>query len=228
MSQWPEWTSPDGRVRLINADCLDVRDSLPEVDAVIADPPYGMNWNTDSKRFTGGKGCHNKTSAAIVGDDAAFDPEPWLQYPRVVLWGCNHFSQRLPVGSTLVWLKKSMDKLGVMLSDCELAWEMGGHGVYAYRCVWDGCARESENGEHYHPTQKPVRVMQWCVERNTSIGQTVLDPFGGSMTTAVACIRAGRRCIAIEREPKYFEIGIRRCKNEYDRTRLFDRMEATA
>jgi DNA modification methylase len=52
---WPEWTSPDGRIRLICGDALEVRDSLPPIDAVIADPPYGMNWNTDSKRFTGGK-----------------------------------------------------------------------------------------------------------------------------------------------------------------------------
>jgi site-specific DNA-methyltransferase (adenine-specific) len=219
---WPEWTSPDGRIRLICGDALEVRDSLPPIDAVIADPPYGMNWNTDSKRFTGGKGYHDKSSARVMGDDKPFDPSPWLDYPRVVLWGSNHFGNRLPIGSTLVWLKKRMDKLGVILSDCEVAWERGGHGVYAFRCVWDGCARESENRQHYHPTQKPAVLMRWCIERNTEAGELVLDPYAGSGTTAVACVQSDRRCIAIERDPEHFATAIARLKAEYARTALFD------
>jgi DNA modification methylase len=61
--------------------------------------------------------------------------------------------------------------------------------------------------------------MEWAV--SLVDGETICDPFGGSMTTAIACIRTDRRCIAIEKEPKYYEIGVERCKREYKRTELF-------
>jgi DNA modification methylase len=194
----------DEPVRIIEGDCLQWLPRLPagRVDACVSDPPYGMGWDTDSTRFSGGKGCHNKRSTRIHGDSEPFDPTPLLAFPRVVLWGYHHFAQRLPVGSVLVWVKKSDAKIGAFLSDAELAWTNAGHGVYVKRIVWDGCARETENGEHHHPTQKPVRLMEWCIERlKLKPGSLIIDPYAGSGTTGVAAIKCGMRCILIERDP---------------------------
>lgn len=229
---WPTWTSPDGRVRLINADCLAVRDSLPEVDAVIADPPYGMNWNPDTSRFTAerhstvnGKRTPGRNDSKYVhGDAVPFDPSPWLNYRNVVLWGSNHFAARLPVGTLLVWIKKLDSSFETFLSDAEVAWEKGGYGVYCRRDM----SMNSEAKRRVHPTQKPVGIMQWCVERNSVPDAMILDPYAGSCTTAIACVRSNRRCLCIEQDPAYFAIGKKRLEWEYQRTALFNAQEAIA
>jgi site-specific DNA-methyltransferase (adenine-specific) len=223
MMDFPEWTSPDGRIRLINADCLAVLPTLERgsIDAVVTDPPYGCKNNCDYTRFTGGL-APNHHHQGIYGDDHPFDPSPWIGFSRVVLWGYQFFADKLPIGTTLIWNKKALNQLGTFLSDGELAWMKGGKGVYLFDHRWHGFDRESERGEKTkHPSQKPVALMQWCIERvKAPAGGTILDPFAGSCTTAIACIRTDRRCIAIEKEPKYFQIGIERCQAEYAKTAL--------
>jgi site-specific DNA-methyltransferase (adenine-specific) len=231
---WPEWVSPDGRVRLINADCLAVRDSLPDVDAVIADPPYGMNWNTDSTRFSGGidrearYGLGRNDWGDIAADNKPFDPSPWLDYERVVLWGSNHYGARLPVGTTLIWLKKPESLYGTFLSDAEVAWMKGGYGVYCHHKNFPPPSRMYEGGgKCTHPTQKPIGLMAWCIEKcKTPDDGLVLDPYAGSCTTAIACARTNRRCIAIEIDPTHYATGVKRLEREYARTALFDHAEA--
>lgn len=76
------------------------------------------------------------------------------------------------------------------------------------------------NGERVaHPTQKPLALMRWCVERANSKDETILDPFMGSGTTGVAAVQMGRQFIGIEREPKYFDIA---CKRIEDAQRMGD------
>lgn len=193
-------------------DCLDVMKTLADasVDAVITDPPYGMRNNCDYTRFTMGPNGHGKTSLrkydAVIGDDKPFDPSPWIEYPKVVLWGYHHFAERLPVGTMLVWIKRFDGGFGSFLSDAEIAWERGGHGVYCRRDT----SLMGETRKRVHPTQKPVGIMEWCIERNTNEGDTVLDPFMGSGTTGVACVKLNRNFIGIEINPQYFEIAQRR------------------
>jgi len=207
-----------GDVLLILADCIDV---LPiEADAVISDPPYGMNLDTDNSRFSGGNtasiarrgnGIGTGEGKPILNDDAPFDPSPWLDYPAVVLFGSNHYAQRLPVGTTLVWLKRHDAGFGSFLSDAEIAWMKGGVGVYAKRDL-------SMNGEaltRRHPCQKPVSLMAWVMERaKVPVGATVLDPYMGSGSTAIACIRTGRKFVGIEKDVKHFETACERVANE--------------
>jgi site-specific DNA-methyltransferase (adenine-specific) len=201
-------------VTLYCGDCLDILPTLGRVDAVITDPPYGMNWDTNFARFSGGhqdsiakRGMGRDYGAPIIGDDMPFDPSPWLKFERVVMWGYHHFSSRLPVGSVLVWLKRLDPAFGTFLSDAELAWMKGGHGVYCRRDL----SMKAITGDREHPTQKPVSLMEWCLDKaRVSIGATVLDPFMGSGTTGVACVRTGRRFIGVEIDPGYFAIAQRR------------------
>jgi hypothetical protein len=201
-------------VTLILGDCLA---HLPiEADAVISDPPYGMDWNPTTTRFSGGNNPGQRSAgrndhAKVLDDDKAFNPSPWLDYPAVVLFGSNHFGQRLPVGTTLVWLKRLDGGFGSFLSDAELAWMKGGHGVYVKRDL----SMNGETATRCHPCQKPVTLMAWCMERaKVPQGATVLDPYAGSGSTVIACLRTGRNCIAIEKDPTYFAVMVERVKRE--------------
>ena len=223
-----QWTSPDGAIRLILGDALEVLPTLDRegIGAVVTDPPYGMNCNTDWARFSGGhrdsirkRGMGRTYDAPVVGDDRPFEPSPWLTFDKCVLWGCNHFAQRLPVGTTLVWIKRLDDAFGSFLSDAELAWMKGGHGVYCRRDLSNNVKPENRK----HPTQKPIGIMQWCLDlAKVSKGETVCDPYTGSGTTGVACIRTQRRFIGIEIERKYWEIAVGRCQQELGRFPLFE------
>jgi len=204
-------------ITLYNADCRDVE--LDGIDAVLTDPPYGINHKTDYTRFTGGKFESRNFHIPIYGDDEPFDPTPWLEYPKVILWGANCFSDRLPLGTLLVWCKRRDSQLGTFMSDAEAAWMKGGHGVYLFRHVWNGFDRESERREKtLHPTQKPVALMRWCIERlKLKPGSTILDPFMGSAPVALAALELGHRYIGVEREPAYFNIAVQRIEKANER-----------
>lgn len=236
----PGWAS--GNVRLYFGDSLEIAPTLSGIDAVISDPPYGMNWDTDSTRFSGGQVPTDRTRRLargiidgrddwgdIASDNVPFEPAPWLQYPRCVLFGANHFGARLPVGTTLVWLKKEDHLFGTFLSDAELAWMKGGCGVYAYRQTFT--ARTKAKQAHgtaghdlrpAHPTQKPVELMAWCMKKaKVPDGATVLDPYMGSGTTGIACIRTGRGFIGIEKNPTHYATALERIQRELSQGDLF-------
>lgn len=208
------------RATLVNGDCLE---ALPiEADAIITDPPYGMDWDTDSTRFSGptvrGPG---RDRERIHGDAEPFDPSPWLNYPAVVMFGANHYAQRLPVGTTLVWLKRLDAAFGSFLSDAEIAWMKGGHGVYAYRKCFPHAAKTTEAGDSIHPSQKPVALMAWVMERaKVPVGATVCDPYMGSATTAIACLRTGRNFVGYEKDPKHFLTACARLEAEMNQGAL--------
>lgn len=201
-------------------NCLEYMQAMPDgcVDAVIADPPYGMNWDTDTTRFSGGKQVVSRGKdwgTKIAGDNKPFDPSPWIDFKHVILWGYNHWAARVPTGTLLVWVKRNDAAFGSFLSDAEVAWMKGGCGVYCFRDV------PNINDRGNHPTQKTVALMRWCIERVTDIGDTVFDPFMGSGTTGVACMQLGRHFIGCEIDPNYFEIAKRRIEQAAAQPPLF-------
>lgn len=186
-------------------DCREILPTLGKVDAVVTDPPYGMNWNTNSARFSGGhrqnvvrRSQGRSDWGAVANDDKPFNPLPWLAFGECILWGSNHFAARLPVGTSLVWVKRLDGAFGSFLSDAEVAWQKGGHGVYCFRDM----SMMAEAKHREHPTQKPIGLMQWCIGRTKA--DTILDPYMGSGTTGVACHRLGRKFIGIEIDPTHF------------------------
>lgn len=217
-----------GDATLYLGDCMDILPTLGKVDAVITDPPYGIDHPSDSARFSGGNTRRGigSTHKKIQGDDKPFDPSFLLSYDKAIVWGANCFPQYLQPGSMLIWLKRNDCALGSFLSDAEVAWKKGGHGVYAFRHVFAGAMRAIEagtgvHGASGHPTQKPVALMVWCIDQ-IGEAETILDPYMGSGTTGVACIQQGRKFIGIEREPKYFDIACRRIEQAEKQGQLFE------
>jgi hypothetical protein len=139
-----------GNAVLVLGDCREIAPKLPGPAALISDPPYGMAWNTNSLRFSGGEQGVKRGKdwgANIVGDAEPFDPEPWLALDvPTVLWGYHHFAARLPLGSVLIWLKRNDEAFGSFLSDGELAFCAGGYGVYAFRQAGGPSMRAAEGG----------------------------------------------------------------------------------
>ena len=222
-----------GDAVLLLGDCLPILPTLPKVDAVITDPPYGGGLGMDfAERFkaqAGGwwKNTDRSTQIRhedIVGDDKPFDPSPLLAIDCKfkVLWGGNWYAARLPdSGGWWMWDKRrGIEHAEWPMSEGELAWTNIGKGVRIFRHKWFGLIRDSEKGEHHHPTQKPAALMEWCIKK-CKMPETILDPFMGSGTTGVACANLGRKFIGIEIEPKYFDIACERITNAYRQERLF-------
>jgi len=215
-------------VELYLGDCLEIAPTLQGVDALISDPPYGMKLDTDNSRFSGGTPESIKrrgsgmigtgNGKAIIGDDKPFDPAPWLEYPKVVLFGSNHFGMRLPVGTKLIWIKRNDAGFGSFLSDAEEAWMKGGCGIYCKRI----CPNKGGSQNRVHPCQKPVSLMAWCMDKaKVPEGATALDPYMGSGSTIIAAIRTGRKAIGIEKDPEHFKTAVERIQRELAQGDLF-------
>jgi site-specific DNA-methyltransferase (adenine-specific) len=201
-----------GNCVLYRGDCLELYRELTG-QAIVTDPPYGCGNDCDYTRFVGGLSPSRNHHHGIAGDDTPFDPTPWLAFPKVCLFGFNHFADRLPLGTVFVWLKKRDNQIGTFLSDCELGWFNHGRGCYCFRHVWHGFDRASERGKTLHPTQKPAALWRFCIDRmKLQEGQTVIDPYMGSGSVGLACMEAGLNYIGVEIVPEYFDIAVERLK----------------
>ena len=214
-SEAPCWASDDGTVTLYHADCLDVLPLLSGIDAVITDPPYGISADK-------GK-AHSSIRDSAKWPESEWDknrpPDEILRLlptisMKVAIWGGNYFADCLPPSSGwLVW-RKPQAETGFSMADAELCWTSE-----PISCRMQTIKRRDGN---LHPTQKPVQVITWTmIATKVPQGATVLDPFMGSGTTGIACIRSGRKFIGIEKDAKYFEIAKERIRKELQVGRLF-------
>jgi site-specific DNA-methyltransferase (adenine-specific)/modification methylase len=207
-----------GDATLYLGDCMDILPILDKVDAVITDPPYGINENS--------KKVASRGKLAAPKDYGDFDwdksppPDELIELIRTkaqfqAFFGGNYFTLP-PTSCWLVWDKLNGDN---DFADCELAWTNWPKAVRRLQWRWNGMIREG-NEERYHPTQKPIGVMKWVITLCPK-SQTILDPFMGSGTTGVAAIQMGRKFIGIEREPKYFEIACKRIEQASKQIDMF-------
>ncbi len=200
---------------IVQGDCLEILPLMPVAGVVIVgDPPYGIGYVHGGK----GDGLHTRRNCErIIGDDKPFDPTPLLRFSNVLIWGADHYAMRLPHGRWLAWNKLGGMESWDSFSDVEFAWHSNKGAARIFNYKWKGiaCVKIGEdNGRRWHPTQKPVGLMQWCIRQTEStVDDVVFDPFCGSGTTCVAAKKLGRRWIGIELEPKYVEIARRRIIN---------------
>ena len=155
-----------------------------------------------------------RTYKPIINDDKPFDPQHLLDLNvPTILFGGNYFADKLPPSNKwLVWYKKpSLDGNRNHFSDCELMWtNLPGKRVDCYHYTWSGMVRKGDRrvelAERVHPTQKPVGLLAQLIEDYTERGDTVLDLYGGSGSTLIACEETGRKCLMMELSPDYVQI----------------------
>ena len=212
-----------GRHRLMCGDStsIDAVERLmagAKADMVFTDPPYGINatelrnpeWDTKSqavgnKNYT--KFDDSPDSAKEIAQSLAS-----LESPSII-WGANHLTDVLPQSPNWIVWHKRRDGQADRNSDCELAIVLNLSGKFSVRYFqheWKGMIKESERQERrVHPTQKPIALAEWCFE-NYGNPQTVLDFFGGSGSTLIACEKTGRNCYMMELDPKYCDVIVAR------------------
>ena len=197
-----------GGQRLILGDCLKVMPLLGRFDAVVTDPPFGINYAANP---IVGKGKIASNHARKDWDGAAPEMSPVLAMSEQhIIWGGNYFNLP-PVRGWLTWFKPDAPP---SLGQFEMAWTSIPRTT---RQISQSIA--ATNAERIgHPTQKPLAVMAWCLGFLPK-AQTILDPFMGSGTTLVACQRLGRNGTGIELDPDYFAIA---CKRVDEATRQVD------
>ena len=198
-----------GRAVLHLGDCRDILPTLGKVDAVVTDPPYGIG----ATKQTLGSGKKDFHRGDTEWDSEVPDISPLLEMGcTAIIWGGNYFANILPANNHwLIWHKVND---GLSFSECEMAWTNLGKQVRHLSHHWGGETKE-------HPTQKPLRVMRWCLSLLPTGIETILDPFMGSGTTGVACVKTGRSFIGIELDPDYFDIACRRIQEAYAQPDMF-------
>jgi site-specific DNA-methyltransferase (adenine-specific)/modification methylase len=206
---------------------MEVKPLLQRVDALVTDPPYGVKEET--RRFTKGRSrlAVAQDFPPIAGDDAPFNPAPWLDYPIVAMWGANNFASRLPDSrGWLIWDKRPHGQRNDN-GDAEMCWTNQDRVLRIHRQLWMGCMRAGEQnlsrgGSLEHPTQKPAELMRWVLaELGVKAPMVVCDPYMGSGTTGVACVEIGAPFIGIELEPQYFDVACRRIEDAQRQARMF-------
>jgi len=212
-----------GKAELYLGDCREILPTLPKVDAVVTDPPYGIKADSAMAKasgFQGGAMLAAKSHYEATDWDAAPVDAALLYMVREsarwqIIFGGNYYD--CPAASCwLVWDKE----VNGHFADCELAWTNLPKAVRRIRHMWNGMIRKGQEERHGHPTQKPIEVMKWCIGHLPN-GETILDPFMGSGTTGVAAVQMHRTFIGIEREPKYFDIACRRIEDAQRQGNLF-------
>ena len=206
---------------LYHADATDILDTLREhePDAVIMDPPYGL-------KLTGLGESANKPHSKLKrprfrGDDEAANIGVWMDFPQVLLWGADHLRGQLPAGGRfLAWDKLAGLQPWDSFSDVEFAWHSRKGASRGISQRWKGLIGLGVDGEdktREHPTQKPIRVMQWCIrECRLEPGATILDPYMGSGTTAIAAFGMDMRFVGVEIERRWFDAACERITRQCD------------
>jgi DNA modification methylase len=210
-----------GDAILYLGDCYTI---LPEIkaDAVVTDPPYGIDFGS-----MGGKAAtalHRNVKSSWRQHETfqwdkdrppreAFDLMRSISQDQII-WGGNYFTDHLP--PTMRWLIWDKGQRNFSLADFEIAWTSQWNASRIFDYSRARAAAEAE----YHPTQKPVALMEWCLDFLPDAA-VICDPFMGSGSTGVAAARHGRQFIGIERERKYFDIACERISAAYAQGRLF-------
>lgn len=214
-----------GNHRLICGDSTDINvierllDGV-KADLLLTDPPYGIKavesgGHNDGKQARSQKARDNKY-APIIGDDTTDTARACysvaiLYSDNQIIFGGNYFTDFLPPSRCwVVWDKKAI----ASFADGELAWTSFDRNLRIYEHLWSGMRRqgdrETELAKRVHPTQKPVGLIGNILKDFTDEGNIILDTFGGSGSTMIACEQTGRKCYMCELDPHYIDVIIDR------------------
>lgn len=209
-----------GDATLYLGDCLPIMKAISQVDAIVTDPPYGIGADASAAKAGGKCGWiyYGDTNWDSKRPTKEFFDQMQLMSETQIIWGGNYYTDWLP--PTMRWLIWDKGQRDFSLADGEMAWCSQNN---AMRIMTYPRAKARTDGS-FHPTQKPIEIMEWCLEFIPS-GHDILDPFMGSGTTGIAAYRAGRKFLGIEINPDYFDIACQRIEEAYSQPGLFDEVK---
>ena len=203
-------------IELYLGDCRDVLPTLPKVDAVVTDPPYGVDFGylsfDDAEKAVVELAEGWLPACRGLANVVAFSTgrlTQWI-YPRpswVLGWASRSGQGNTPWGFPCYW------PILVYGKDPYLSRSLGSRPDTCFPMIIDMDKID-------HPCPKPLNVWRWLIDR-VSISGTILDVFMGSGTTGVACVQLERKFIGIELEPKYFDIACKRIDQELRKPSFF-------
>ena len=211
-------------------DCMQGMKEFPDkyFDLAIVDPPYGIGENGD-KNHTRSKLAKAKDYKAFSGNDLKPpDKEYFDELFRVsknqIIWGANHFISKMPFDSSC-WVVWDKDNTGDF-ADCELAWTSFDSAVRKFKYRWNGMLQENmKNKENrIHPTQKPVALYEWLLNRYANPNDVILDTHVGSASSLIACHNSNHKFVGFELDEYYYKVSKQRLDTEMAQMRLSDFM----
>ncbi len=211
-----------GRHRLMCGDSTSIEDvekllNGNKIDMVLTDPPYGIDVVGDNGKVGADFGVVPKgTYSKVIADDTTETAQKSYNIlqslcNRLILWGGNYFTDFLPFSDGwIIWDKRCDSGIKNTFADGEMAWCSFHTPVRIFHQLWNGMIREGEKEKRVHPTQKPIRVLSDILNDFSGEGDNVLDVFGGSGSTLIACEQLNRNCYMMELDPKYIDVIIER------------------
>lgn len=200
--------------KLYLGDCLEFMRTMDarSVDAIVTDPPYGINLNTNYSHYPNGKNYR-----PVHGDKKPFDFLIWSNYPaKEQFWfgAENYINLPMPSNNWLCWDKYPTDRNDKRLSgQFELIWSKRKHKRIILRIKAINTSWITIKESLGHPNQKPLELIELIITKYIPVNSTVFDPYMGSGTTGVACMKTGRNFIGCEIDLNYFKIAENRIKN---------------
>jgi DNA modification methylase len=191
-----------------------------KTDMVFTDPPYGINVVSDNGEVGANFGVAKKGNYSKVIADETTDTAK-ASYNilktlcnKLIIWGGNYFIDFLePSDGWLIWDKRVDSGIKNTFADGEMAYCNFHTPIRIYHQLWNGMIREGEKDKRVHPTQKPIKMLSEILQDFSKENETIIDVFGGSGSTLIACEQLNRKCYMMELDPHYIDVIIQRWEN---------------
>ena len=203
---------------LYNIDCIEGMKEFPDryFDIAIVDPPYGINISNNIGRRKGDKKSSYKK---IEWDNKPPDKKYFDELIRIsknqIIWGANHFIENIKINSScwLIWDKKFSED--VSFASFEMAYT-------SFDSVCKKVELSSHQVKRIHPTQKPIKLYEWILNKYGKQGDKIIDTHAGSASSLIACHKMGFDYIGFEIDKEYYEKALQRLNEEKKQLTIFD------
>ena len=211
-----------GNHRLMCGDSTSIDDVIKltnnkKLNLALTDPPYGIDIVSDNGEVGANFGVAKKGNySKVIADDTTETAQQSYDIlnsytNKQIIWGGNYFTDFLPFSDGwLIWDKRVDSGIRNTFADGEMAWCSFHTPVRIYHQLWNGMIREGEKEKRVHPTQKPIKMLCDILKDFTDVDDDILDLFGGSGSTLIACEQLNRKCYMMELDPHYIDVIIQR------------------
>ena len=219
--------------KIINADCMDIMKDIPDkwFELAIVDPPYGIGNTTTSKGNKKRSTLHKK----VKWNDKIPSKEYFHELERVskhqIIWGCNYFYPNIKVPGRIVHYKdpfQNLEEGKIKFCPCDLASQSFDNRIEYFKYNWYGNTQggipnfKNEGPDaRIHPTQKPIALYRWLLQKYAKEGDKIIDTHSGSASCAIACHLEKHDFLAIEKDYDYWKASIERYETEISQGKLF-------